>query len=760
MLDSELEQFISDAPISNVAMDLFGHALIASKLADAITTPGNRGSNVIGLQGSWGTGKTGILNLLEGELNSRNAPKIGAAELRVSVIRFQPWLVGSKHALLASFFGQFIRAIDEIRHSNLDAFEIDKRRTRKALKRLKTSVASFAEVVSATANAAVLFDSSGAASVVSAAAGAANPILKKLRSGEASLEQRRDEVLEALRSVNELVSNLRFVVILDDLDRLESEEALEVLRLVKSVGDLPFVSYVVGYDRDVLAKAIEGITPAEDGYAFMEKVFQFSFAVPNPEAGALSSWLQRTLSQEFPNKIDFRTRRASVVLRIWGGRLLKTPRSIRKLVSALKIMWPALCDDTDLLDLVWIEMLKENASSGDKNLYGWVYNYLENIEGVANGEKVVVPSETSQELQKLLKNLGWYSLSSNDEGAGIDPHYLNDILPGISASYLTDHHPIKCFDFDGSSNWKDFVPERRLGSPRHWRLYFSFDTPSRAFSDAAMARLVDSSEVGDQKLLSDLLDIIAQNQEQYPQFLEQIFGERLEATAKSFSSLVAKSWASALMSIPPKLPKVSEYEHEFGFIGDFQRSFRQRVVSLCTQASESNTGEVLLDIAQATGVPWSVAEVLSAELDFHKSSAEGSPSFDSEKVVSEKELNLLSEYADNLFSNMTWPEFNRSLSKWKILFCWHEFNAPSASSWLEKMLEDNSLLTDRLYDLRTFSYSSEVHDHLPSSFFALFLNSKKLFERLSEVAHPASELSSERALHLLSIWRNHGESTF
>lgn len=41
----------------------------------------------------------------------------------------------------------------------------------------------------------------------------------------------------------------RIVVFLDDFDRLTAPEVREVVRLVKLVGDLPFVTYVLAYDQ-------------------------------------------------------------------------------------------------------------------------------------------------------------------------------------------------------------------------------------------------------------------------------------------------------------------------------------------------------------------------------------------------------------------------------------------------------------------------------------------------------------------------------
>lgn len=50
--------------------------------------------------------------------------------------------------------------------------------------------------------------------------------------------------------------DLSFIVMLDDLDRLEPAQAVEVIRLVKSVADFPRFRYLLCYDKAVLSEAI------------------------------------------------------------------------------------------------------------------------------------------------------------------------------------------------------------------------------------------------------------------------------------------------------------------------------------------------------------------------------------------------------------------------------------------------------------------------------------------------------------------------
>src|SRR5690606_34713846 len=59
--------------------------------------------------------------------------------------------------------------------------------------------------------------------------------------------------------------NVGFIVIPDDLDRLEPEQAVEVVRLVRSVADFPKVVYLMCYDREVLSEALKTGLKVSDG---------------------------------------------------------------------------------------------------------------------------------------------------------------------------------------------------------------------------------------------------------------------------------------------------------------------------------------------------------------------------------------------------------------------------------------------------------------------------------------------------------------
>jgi hypothetical protein len=206
--------------------------LLTDEVRHAPTTDGF----VMALTGPWGEGKTSVLNLVA-----------DAVESDVVVVRFNPWLFTDANALVVRFFSELSAQIG--RHQRL----------RNAGKKL----ASYGKAVAPLGSLVV----GPAAELVGKALGA-------LDTGDGrAVDDEREELRKELRAKEQ-----RILVLIDDIDRLHDEEIIDVMRLVKLVGDLPFVTYLLAFDRPYVEKAVD--REQWDGRSYLEKVVQVSFDLP------------------------------------------------------------------------------------------------------------------------------------------------------------------------------------------------------------------------------------------------------------------------------------------------------------------------------------------------------------------------------------------------------------------------------------------------------------------------------------------------
>jgi len=148
----------------------------------------------------------------------------------------------------------------------------------------------------------------------------------------------------------------RFVVIIDDIDRLAPDEALAMFRLVKSVGRLPNVIYMLAFDRLLAEKVVAERFPSE-GPHYLEKIVQASFELPMPLVEDLHAQIQNLIFSIRPPDDE------SVVhvMNLFHAVLtpeIKTPRDVVRFGNAFTVTWPAVAGDVDLGDFIAIEALR------------------------------------------------------------------------------------------------------------------------------------------------------------------------------------------------------------------------------------------------------------------------------------------------------------------------------------------------------------------------------------------------------------------
>lgn len=739
----------SDIPIKIPQEDVFGHSVIAKKLATAIVDKRNSGANVFGITGPWGVGKSGILELLKFELNSLPTPQIDGKTCRPTIVDFQPWLIGNRAALIGAFFGNLVEAVDAIRQANMHPLEVDKVRWKNATKELKKKLVTFGGFASKASAIAAPADASGIVAAASASLGLGADIVSRLASADASLANMRAEVINALDSVAILRPNFRIVVMIDDLDRLEPHEAVEVLRLVKAVANFPHITYVMAYDKPVLERAVVLGTKVENGSLFLEKIIQFSFSVPSPESGKLLAWLQQIIEKEYEGAADFSSRRASIVFSLWAYRILKTPRDVKRLLSSLRIMWPSLKGDADFLDLVWIEMLKQKANSGETDLYSWVRSYLQTVELVANGATAIGVFDKAKALDEILTNLGWFkaSFGVQDTDTSYDPHCLDLFLPGLTSSFMSKKESSEIFKFSGKSDWTKFLQDKRIGSPRNWRSYFSFEAPSTALYDSEWSGIVQASKDGGQPLELFIKSIFATKDSK--NLTDQILFERFEPQIYIMSKVQLASWFYLLMRQPSLFNSRSQKDGIIGISTNFERRFRRLLVAILSQNRKIGIVDSIKEILFSAPSPWAIAIYIRGEVN-----DKGDRDMQADRTLSQTELSVVIDAINDYFLAMQWPAFSNAISQWSILYAWKDIGHTSdAGQWLKSYLNGDADFITRLHDLITYSYSDVAIPHLKAHYLDDFLDAEIIKTRLEVLSQRSSDLKEE-ADFLLSIWDN------
>lgn len=315
----------SDQPITGAAQDGFGRSGYARRAADLVANSRSQDeSAVFGLTGPWGSGKTSLINMILENLQ--------AAHPEWKIARFTPWSSADVPGLLSEFYASLAAALPPDRGNAV-----------------KQSLAALLEIAAPTAK--LIPFAGDAASSAMVTAGQA---LVRTAPWDAAFKK----ATEKLREVG-----VPLLVIADDVDRLQADELMALLKVVRLLGRFPGVQYLLAYDDETLTQTLATAWRTEIGSAtakkFMEKIVQYPLVVP--------PLLDHQLVERFDEGIDqvldetgrppLRARRLSNLLDVLPA-LLPTPRAVDRLLAQLRhyliLLEPEEINDEDVILLALV----------------------------------------------------------------------------------------------------------------------------------------------------------------------------------------------------------------------------------------------------------------------------------------------------------------------------------------------------------------------------------------------------------------------
>lgn len=271
--------YSADRPIRAAREDLLGRLPFAASLAKDIRAWAGRDSLVIALYGGWGCGKTSLKNLILLHLKKGKA--------KTPVMEFNPWQFSGTGNIASAFFTELGIAL-----GNADGAADGAARAKK-LERYAKRLAVGGTTVEAIGNVLSMIGLPGSPLVTAVGGG-----LKKM--GDATQEGSdalKSEVKN--RSLSDLKRDLAtslaalkdpILVVIDDIDRLTTDEVREILQLVKANADFPNLIYLLLCERSVVTEALDGISGGR-GSEFLEKIVQVGYEVPQVSRGSVQKVL-------------------------------------------------------------------------------------------------------------------------------------------------------------------------------------------------------------------------------------------------------------------------------------------------------------------------------------------------------------------------------------------------------------------------------------------------------------------------------------
>ncbi|MEV0360632.1 P-loop NTPase fold protein [Nocardia sp. NPDC050697] len=450
--------------------------MFATRIAQRIARTGTGSSVVFGLAGPWGSGKTSMLNLITKALSS--APSQPAW----SVVHFTPWAASDTDTLIAEFYTAIASALPQ--------------RATTAREMLRAAVPVGAAVGGSLLKAAIgRWAPGGVDDAMNSGADVLAERLGKFEASEDPFQVRFNKISEAIRE-----SGTRVLVVVDDLDRLHTDELLAVMKAVRLLGRFPNVHYLLAYDKTTVLDLLTSSDLARDNrdraHRYLEKIVQYPFVLPPIQRVHTATELRdglESVAHDLGLSIDAPATRYAVehLFDVLPEPESMTLRSIKQLCLQTDVLCSLVGpEEVDLFDAAVITYIRLNYPDLYDHIPGW--------------RRILVsrpPEESGESGTDWDNRLRLVLPRSTDRSAQIAVYKML-----VALFPMLPHR--------SGATWTDRAGGQRISNPDYFGRYFQFALPEGDLSDTSVREsfrdLLDRGEFDSTSVIRDYLGEVPQ----------------------------------------------------------------------------------------------------------------------------------------------------------------------------------------------------------------------------------------------------------
>lgn len=314
--------FDADKPITRQEDDLLGRSRFAEAIAQIIVDRVDAESHVIGLYGEWGSGKTSTINLIREQLDLLSCN-------------------GKEVPVFLSFSSWGSNSVSDVFSMFMDSLGREATRHAKAKESVKSLIGVLLEYGACVSS---LYPPVGST------VDKVWTLFKKKK--EKSLVELKEQIASILKT-----GKKRFVVVIDDLDRLSDEQIRHVFQFVNVIADFPNVVYLLPFDYEVVSSALSGVQGI-NGAAYLNKIIQVPLYLPDPSPNSLLTLLDSEVGSLLDtDREDYDRQRMYEIVNNYIAPYMKTPRDVRRLQNVYLFQMGLFSDGLNSLDLLALSSL-------------------------------------------------------------------------------------------------------------------------------------------------------------------------------------------------------------------------------------------------------------------------------------------------------------------------------------------------------------------------------------------------------------------
>lgn len=310
---------LNDDPIQYRKEDELGdlYKVTANKIVKILKHNSFENSFSIGLNGEWGDGKTSVFNLLKEKIKNQDD---------LIIVDFNPWMGSDHKVLVKDFFSAISESVGGSLSNDFENY---------ANELFSNGELSFLEK------------------------------LFHVSLSNKTIKTQFDDLNERIGLLNK-----KLVIFIDDVDRLDKQELFEVLKLIRNTANFKNTFFIVAYDRAYVNYSIKD----HSGFSvvkYLDKIINVELGLPYYDKDILKEYfikqLKLKIPEKFHSKIDFYIDSYAkdpfmIDIGFESNDLfigwLNNFREIKKLVNAIVINYSEVYNEINLVDAIYLEILK------------------------------------------------------------------------------------------------------------------------------------------------------------------------------------------------------------------------------------------------------------------------------------------------------------------------------------------------------------------------------------------------------------------
>lgn len=325
--------FLKDAPLPCIDFDdsdfyesVFGNSdsfkerkkIASQAIHKIVQTDTAVSSFTFGINAQWGAGKTTFMNMMKSSL---------IKEKDYIIIDFNPWLYSKGNSLVSVFFEELSKTLKEYDLS------------------IAKNIIDYSKMLSAF--------NTNETKVISS--------LINIMNSEESLQETKQKIVKAIYKIKK-----KIVVFIDDLDRLDDNELLEMFMLIRNTSDFPYMYFIAAYDKTYIIDCLKTKIKKKTA-SYVEKIFQVEFHLPPYSNEEIRQYLYGLINDYVILNDNDRIELKQFILEDDQGigifKSITNLREVIRLVNSFSSSYSQLRDDIYVIDLLLYEFFKTKFSS-------------------------------------------------------------------------------------------------------------------------------------------------------------------------------------------------------------------------------------------------------------------------------------------------------------------------------------------------------------------------------------------------------------